>query len=87
MPKTGPYIVVGISRDRYSNQDLLTNKITDTHVSNLCEFRHDFSSGLDPTEVAARNAGDFFIDRISEHRENVKHGICGLPELLEKARS
>jgi hypothetical protein len=23
---------------------------------------------MDPTEVAARNAGEFFIDRISEHR-------------------
>ncbi len=39
MPKAGPYIVVGISRDKYSIQDLLTHKITDTHVSNLCEFR------------------------------------------------
>jgi hypothetical protein len=74
MPKAGPYIVVGISGDRYSIQDLLTHKITDTHVSNLCEFRHDSSSGLDPTEVAARNAGEFFIDRISEHRENVQTG-------------
>jgi hypothetical protein len=23
---------------------------------------------MDPTEVAARNAGEFFIDKISEHR-------------------
>jgi hypothetical protein len=68
MPKAGPYIVVGISGDKYSIQDLLTHKITDTHVSNLCEFRYDSSSGLDPIEVAARNAGEFFIDRIYEHR-------------------
>jgi hypothetical protein len=68
MPKAGPYIVVGISGDKYSIQDLLTHKVTDTHVSNLCEFRHDSSSSMDPTEVAARNAGEFFIDRISEHR-------------------
>ncbi len=69
MPKAGPYIVVGTSEDKYSIQDLLiTHKITDTHVSNLCEFRYDSSSGLDPIEVAARNAGEFFIDRISEHR-------------------
>jgi hypothetical protein len=68
MPKAGPYIVVGISGDKYSIQDLLTHKVTDTHVSNLYEFRHDFSSSMDPTEVAARNAGEFFIDRISEHR-------------------
>jgi hypothetical protein len=68
MPKAGPYILVGINRDRYSIQDLLTHKITDTHVSNLCEFRYDFSSNMDPVKVAARNAGEFFIDRISGHR-------------------
>ncbi len=59
MPKAGPYIVVEISGDKYSIQDLLTHKITDTHVSNLSEFRYDSSSGLDPTEVAVRNAGEF----------------------------
>ncbi len=68
MPKAGPYTLVGISGDKYSIQDLLTHKVTDTHVSNLCEFRYDSSSSMDPTEVAARNAGEFFIDRISEHR-------------------
>ncbi len=39
-----------------------------THVSNLCEFRYDPSSSLEPIEVAARNAGEFFIDRIYDHR-------------------
>ncbi len=68
MPKAGPYIVVGISGDKYSIQDLLTHKVTDTHVANLCEFRHDSSSSMDPTEAAARNAEEFFIDSISEHR-------------------
>jgi hypothetical protein len=69
MPKAGPCIVVGISSgDKYSIQDLLTHKVTDTHVLNLCEFRHDSSSSMDPTAVAVRNAGEFFIDRISEHR-------------------
>ncbi len=59
---------VSISAAKYSIQDLLTHKITDTHVSNLCEFRYDPSSNMDPVEVAARNAGEFFIDRISGHR-------------------
>jgi hypothetical protein len=68
MPKAGPYIVVGISGNKYSIQDLLTHKITDTHVSNLCEFRYDSSSNMVPVKVAARNAGEFFIDRISGHR-------------------
>jgi hypothetical protein len=68
MPKAGAYIVVEISGDKYSIQDLLTHTVTDTHISNLSEFRYDSSSGLDPIEVAARNAGEFFIDRIYEHR-------------------
>jgi hypothetical protein len=68
MPKAGPYIVVGINRDKYSIQHLLTHKVTDTHVSNLCEFRYDSSLNMDPNEVAARNAGEFFIERISDHR-------------------
>ncbi len=34
MPKAGPYIVVKISGDKYSIQDLLTHKVRDTHVSN-----------------------------------------------------
>ncbi len=66
MPKAGPYKVVGINRDKYSIQDLLTHKITDTHVSNPCdEFRYDSSSNMNPVEVAVRNAEEFFIDRIS----------------------
>jgi hypothetical protein len=68
MPKAGPYIVVGINRDKYFIQDLLTHKTTDTHVSNLSKLRHDSSSNMDLVEVAARNAGEFFIDRIAEHR-------------------
>ncbi len=69
MPKAGPYIiVVGVSGDKYSIQDLLTHKTTDTHVSNLCEFRYDPLSSLEPIEVAARNAGEFFIERIYDHR-------------------
>ncbi len=61
MPKAGLYIVVEISGDKYSIQDLLTHKITDTHVSNLSEFRYDSLSGLDPTEVAARNTGSSLL--------------------------
>jgi hypothetical protein len=82
MPNTAPYIVVGNSGDKYSIQDLLAHKVTDTHVSNLSQFRYDSSSGLDPIEVAARNAGKFFIDRIYEHRANttkrVEHGVSGI---------
>ncbi len=57
MPKAGPFIVVGINRDKYSIQDLLTHKITDTHVSNLCEFRYDSSSNMDPVENCGTQRG------------------------------
>ncbi len=71
MPKAGPYIVVSVLGDNYSIQDLLTHKVVDTHASNLSEFRYDPTSGLNPTEVAARNAREFFVDRIVDHTGNV----------------
>jgi hypothetical protein len=49
-------------------QDLLTHKVIDTHVSNLIEFRYDSSEALRPLKVAARNAGEFFVERISNHK-------------------
>ncbi len=58
--------------DKYSIQDLLTHKVVDTHASNLSEFRYDPTLGLRPTEVAARNAGEFFIDKIVDHTGNVR---------------
>ncbi len=54
MPKAGPFIVNGAVGDKYSIQDLLTHKVVDTHVSNLIDFRYDFSEALRPLEVAAR---------------------------------
>ncbi len=78
MQKAGPYIVVGISGDKYSIQDLLTHKTTDTHVSNLCEFRYDSSYGLELTCVAPRN--------LDGHRgtttKTVEHGVSGILERL-----
>jgi hypothetical protein len=35
------------------------------------EFRYDPSSGLNPIEVAVRNAGKFFIKDIVDHTGNV----------------
>ncbi len=59
--------------DKYSIQDLLTHRVIDTHVSNLIEFRSDSSEALSPLEVAARNAGEFFVERISNHGRDA-HG-------------
>ncbi len=44
----------------------------DTHASNLSEFRYDPTSGLNPTKVAVRNAGEFFVDNIVYHTDNVR---------------
>jgi hypothetical protein len=72
MPRAGSYIGVSILGDRYSMQDLLAHKVLDTHVSNLSELRYDPSSGLNPIEVAARNAGKFFVDKTVDHTGNVR---------------
>ncbi len=72
MPKASPYIVVSVLGDKYSIQDLLTHKVMDTHAFNLSEFRYDPTSELNPTEVAARNAGEFFVDRIVDHRGSAR---------------
>ncbi len=58
----------GAVGDKYSIQDLLTHKVIDIHVSNLKEFRYDSSEALSPLEVAARNAGESFVERISNHK-------------------
>jgi hypothetical protein len=82
MPKTGPYIVVSVLGDKYSIQDLLTHKVVETHASNLSEFRYDPTLGLNPTEVAARNAGEFFVDKIVDHTGNV----CRRSEMTFRVR-
>ncbi len=66
MPRAGPFIVVAAVGDKYSMQDLLTHNIIDTLVANLIEFRYDSSEALRPLEVAARNAGEFFVEIISK---------------------
>ncbi len=38
------------------------------HVSNRCMFRYNSSTNMDPIEIAARNAGEFFVVRTSNHR-------------------
>ncbi len=35
-----------------------------THVLNLSEFKYDPSFGMQPIEVAARNAGEFYVEKI-----------------------
>jgi hypothetical protein len=72
IPKAGPYTIVSVLGNKYSIQGLLTHKVVDTHASNLSQFRYDPTSGLNPTEVTARNAGEFFVDKIVDHTGNVR---------------
>ncbi len=58
--------------DKYYIHDLLTHKVVDTHSSNLSEFRYDPTSGFNPTEVTARNAGEFFVDKTVDHTGKVR---------------
>ncbi len=59
--------------DKCSIQDLLTHEVIDTHVSNLCEFKYDPSSSVQPIEIAARNADDSFVDKIIDHNGLVRN--------------
>ncbi len=87
MPKADPYIVVGISGDRYSIQDLLTHKITDTYVSNLYEFRHDSSSRLGPPKLRHATRGSSLLTGSLSTEKTYKHGISSILErLLSKGR-
>ncbi len=68
MPRAGHFIVVGTVGDKYSIQDLLTPKVVDTHVSNLVAFSYDPNEATTPLQVSARNAGEFFVDKISNDK-------------------
>ncbi len=74
MPRAGPFIVVGAVGDKYSIQDLLTHKVSDTHVSNLIEFRYDSSEALRPLEIA--------LNRIELKSIASKNRISGVLERI-----
>jgi transposase InsO family protein len=67
MTKRGPYRVVNIQGSQYTIQDLVTEKNLDTHISNLSPFNYD-PTKTDPMEVAMNEQGQFFVDRILDHR-------------------
>ncbi len=68
MLKAGPFIVIGAVGDKYAIQDLLTHKVIDTHASDLVAFRYDSNEAATPLQVAACNAGEFFVDKIFNHK-------------------
>jgi hypothetical protein len=84
MPKAGPYIVVRINKDKYSIQDLLTHNITDTHVSNLCEFRYDSSSRR---SSGTQRGGVLYRPNLWTQRQNIKACKHGISSILERLLS
>ena len=55
---------------RYTLLDLITGKEKDYHVSDMKPFVFD-SAIVDPLEIARRDQMEFFIEKISDHREKL----------------
>jgi transposase InsO family protein len=67
MQKRGPYQVVNNTGSKYTIQDLVTGKMSDTHISNLSPFLYD-PNQTDPLDIAMKDQEEFFIDSIINHR-------------------
>lgn len=63
----GPKLVTNNVGPTYTVQDLITGKLSDTHVSNLKPFLYD-PEHVDPLSVAMQDNQEFLIDHIIEHR-------------------
>ncbi len=86
MHRAGPYIVVSAVVGKYSIQDLLTHKVTGTYASSLIAISFDSSEGINPLEVVARNAGEFFVEMMSNNDKGLtsrnKKGVSGVLKRL-----
>ena len=69
--RQGPYVVVNVNGDKYTCRNLVTEACTDFHISRLREFFFD-ADIVNPQEVALRDTEEFYIERILEHRGDVK---------------
>ena len=63
----GPYLVANVQGDKYSCQNLVTDKIEDYHVTRLREFRYD-ERYVDPRDIALRDRDEFYVEKILAHR-------------------
>jgi transposase InsO family protein len=69
MQKRGPFQVINSTGTKYTVQDLVTGKMSDTHISNLSPFLYD-PNHVDPLDIAMKDQEEFFIDSIVSHRGN-----------------
>ena len=67
MTHDGPYQVVNRLGDIYTIQHLVIGKPFDTHISSLRPFFYD-PLNVDPKDIAVANEGEFYIDKILDHR-------------------
>ena len=67
----GPMKVIKGLNSRYKLLDLITGKEKDYHVSDMKPFVFD-SAIVDPVDVARRDYMEFFIEKILNHRGNLK---------------
>ena len=70
-PWKGPMRVVGSKKSTYTLQDLVTNKEHEYHITQLKAFQYD-KTETDPTDIARKEAQEFLVDQVLEHRGNPK---------------
>jgi len=63
----GPMRVVNFSKNTYSLQNLVNNQVKDFHITQLKAFNYD-EMETDPADVARREAQEFTVDQILQHR-------------------
>lgn len=67
----GPMRVVNFKKSTYTLQNLVTNKISDYHVTQLKAFVYD-EMEVDPVDIARREAQEFVIEQVLTHRGDPK---------------
>jgi hypothetical protein len=67
----GPFRVANSSGDTYTLQNLVSDKMEDYHVTLLRPFHFD-PEHVDPKDVARRDTEEYYVERILEHRGDVK---------------
>ena len=70
-PWKGPMRVVGSKKGKYTLQDLVTNKEYEYHITQLKSFQYD-KNETDPTDIARKEAQEFVVDQVLQHRGNPK---------------
>ena len=63
----GPFLVQDFNNDQYFVKDLTSGKILTFYADRLRQYHHSQQSSLQPLEVAARDRGEYIIDKIIDH--------------------